>query len=97
MVMSKICTIILVIERCCSAPHHLLARGKVEPTHPDLAVDSLNLCQPHSKLSHQLPLVNLLSTFSMSVDKFICFSPLRLWSRINKWRSAWKLYSLLES
>ncbi|XP_023527597.1 carbon catabolite repressor protein 4 homolog 1-like [Cucurbita pepo subsp. pepo] len=48
-----------------SAPHHLLARGKVEPTHPDLAIDPLNLCQPHSKLSHQLPLVSAYSSFAI--------------------------------
>jgi len=42
---------------CCSAPHALLAMGKVDPSHPDLAVDPLNILRPHSKLVHQLPLV----------------------------------------
>lgn len=42
---------------CYSAPHSLLAMGKVEPLHPDLAVDPLNILRPHSKLIHQLPLV----------------------------------------
>ena len=41
----------------CSAPHALLAMGKVDPSHPDLAVDPLNILRPHSKLVHQLPLV----------------------------------------
>lgn len=44
-------------EFCCSAPHALLAMGKVDPSHPDLAVDPLNILRPHSKLVHQLPLV----------------------------------------
>lgn len=87
--------IILVIELCCSAPHHLLARGKVEPTHPDLAVDPLNLCQPHSKLSHQLPLVSLLSTLSMYVNQSVHFATLRFWSRSIKWRLVLKLSSRL--
>lgn len=42
---------------CCSAPHALLAMGKVDPSHPDLTVDPLNILRPHSKLVHQLPLV----------------------------------------
>ena len=46
-----------VIQHCCSAPHALLAMGKVDPSHPDLAVDPLNILRPHSKLVHQLPLV----------------------------------------
>lgn len=44
-------------ELCCSAPHALLAMGKVDPSHPDLTVDPLNILRPHSKLVHQLPLV----------------------------------------
>ncbi|XP_031740193.1 carbon catabolite repressor protein 4 homolog 1 isoform X2 [Cucumis sativus] len=39
-----------------SAPHSLLAMGKVEPSHPDLAVDPLNLFRPPSKLIHKLQL-----------------------------------------
>jgi CCR4-NOT transcription complex subunit 6 len=44
-------------ELCCSAPHSLLAMGKVDPSHPDLTVDPLNILRPLSKLVHQLPLV----------------------------------------
>ncbi|XP_062112260.1 carbon catabolite repressor protein 4 homolog 1-like [Humulus lupulus] len=47
-----------------SAPHALLAMGKVEPLHPDLAVDPLNILRPHSKLIHQLPLVSAYSSFA---------------------------------
>ncbi|MBA0551300.1 hypothetical protein Golob_022192, partial [Gossypium lobatum] len=44
-----------------SAPHSLLAMGKVDPLHPDLLVDPLAILRPHSKLTHQLPLVNFLT------------------------------------
>ncbi|RDY07175.1 Carbon catabolite repressor protein 4-like 2 [Mucuna pruriens] len=47
-----------------SAPHALLAMGKVDPLHPDLAVDPLNILRPHSKLVHQLPLVSAYSSFA---------------------------------
>ncbi|KAF4369018.1 hypothetical protein F8388_013347 [Cannabis sativa] len=47
-----------------SAPHSLLAMGKVEPLHPDLAVDPLNILRPHTKLLHQLPLVSAYSSFA---------------------------------
>lgn len=47
-------------EPYCSAPHALLAMGKVDPMHPDLAIDPLGILRPASKLTHQLPLVNLL-------------------------------------
>ncbi|KAK7378915.1 hypothetical protein VNO80_04364 [Phaseolus coccineus] len=47
-----------------SAPHALLAMGKVDPSHPDLAVDPLNILRPHSKLVHQLPLVSAYSSFA---------------------------------
>lgn len=47
-----------------SAPHALLAMGKVEPLHPELAVDPLNILRPHSKLIHQLPLVSAYSSFA---------------------------------
>ncbi|KAL5545401.1 hypothetical protein UlMin_005088 [Ulmus minor] len=46
-----------------SAPHSLLAMGKVEPMHQDLGVDPLNILRPHSKLIHQLPLVSAYSSF----------------------------------
>jgi len=49
---------------CCSAPHALLAMGKVDPSHPDLAVDPLNILRPHSKLIHQLPLVMYSNTWN---------------------------------
>ncbi|KAE9619497.1 putative poly(A)-specific ribonuclease [Lupinus albus] len=47
-----------------SAPHALLAMGKVDSSHPDLAVDPLNILRPHSKLAHQLPLVSAYSSFA---------------------------------
>ncbi|KAK7337375.1 hypothetical protein VNO77_17943 [Canavalia gladiata] len=50
-----------------SAPHELLAMGKVDPSHPDLAVDPLNILRPHSKLVHQLPLVSAYSSFARTV------------------------------
>ncbi|GMJ02279.1 hypothetical protein like AT3G58580 [Hibiscus trionum] len=46
-----------------SAPHSLLAMGKVDPLHPDLVVDPLAILRPHSKLTHQLPLVSAYSAF----------------------------------
>ncbi|KAG7561334.1 Endonuclease/exonuclease/phosphatase [Arabidopsis thaliana x Arabidopsis arenosa] len=46
-----------------SAPHTLLVMGKVDPSHPDLAVDPLNILRPHTKLTHQLPLVSAYSSF----------------------------------
>ncbi|XP_054803066.1 carbon catabolite repressor protein 4 homolog 1-like isoform X2 [Prosopis cineraria] len=50
-----------------SAPHALLALGKVDQTHPDLAVDPLNILRPHNKLVHQLPLVSAYSSFGRTV------------------------------
>ncbi|XP_073223966.1 carbon catabolite repressor protein 4 homolog 2-like isoform X2 [Cicer arietinum] len=50
-----------------SAPHALLAMGKVDPSHPDLTVDPLNILRPHSKLVHQLPLVSAYSSFARTV------------------------------
>lgn len=47
-----------------SAPHALLAMGKVDPMHPDLAVDPLTILRPHTKLTHQLPLVSAYSSFA---------------------------------
>lgn len=47
-----------------SAPHSLLAMGKVDQTHPDLVVDPLNILRPTSKLMHQLPLVSAYSSFA---------------------------------
>ncbi|KAH0884623.1 LOW QUALITY PROTEIN: hypothetical protein HID58_060719, partial [Brassica napus] len=46
-----------------SAPHTLLVMGKVDPLHPDLMVDPLNILRPHTKLTHQLPLVSAYSSF----------------------------------
>ncbi|KAL6555472.1 Carbon catabolite repressor protein 4 1 [Orobanche gracilis] len=46
-----------------SAPHTLLALGKVDPLHPDLAVDPLGILRPTTKLTHQLPLVSAYSSF----------------------------------
>ncbi|RZC79189.1 hypothetical protein C5167_003441 [Papaver somniferum] len=47
-----------------SAPHALLAMGKVEPMHPDLGTDPLGILRPPSKLTHQLPLVSAYSSFA---------------------------------
>ncbi|EFJ17358.1 hypothetical protein SELMODRAFT_270348 [Selaginella moellendorffii] len=47
-----------------SAPHSLLATGRVEPTHPELAIDPLGILRPASKLCHQLPLVSAYSALS---------------------------------
>jgi len=47
-----------------SAPHSLLAMGKVDPMHPDLVVDPLGILRPLSKLAHQLPLVSAYSSFA---------------------------------
>lgn len=47
-----------------SAPHLLLATGRVDPLHPDLASDPLGVLRPTSKLTHQLPLVSAYSTFA---------------------------------
>ncbi|CAL9051429.1 unnamed protein product [Musa banksii] len=47
-----------------SAPHSLLARGKVDPLHPDLAVDPFGILRLTNKLSHQLPLVSAYSSFA---------------------------------
>eukprot|EP00252_Welwitschia_mirabilis_P025063 TRINITY_DN7692_c0_g1_i1.p1 TRINITY_DN7692_c0_g1~~TRINITY_DN7692_c0_g1_i1.p1 ORF type:complete len:614 (-),score=96.22 TRINITY_DN7692_c0_g1_i1:751-2592(-) len=47
-----------------SAPHALLATGRVDPAHPDLATDPLGILRPPSKLSHQLPLVSAYSSFA---------------------------------
>ncbi|CAO2822106.1 unnamed protein product [Amaranthus hypochondriacus] len=50
-----------------SAPHALLAMGKVDPFHPDLAVDPLGILRPHTKLAHQLPLVSAYSSFARGI------------------------------
>ncbi|KAL8136213.1 carbon catabolite repressor protein 4 homolog 1-like [Apium graveolens] len=47
-----------------SAPHALLALGKVDPLHPELAVDPLGILRPANKLLHQLPLVSAYSSFA---------------------------------
>ncbi|XP_024974206.1 carbon catabolite repressor protein 4 homolog 1-like isoform X2 [Cynara cardunculus var. scolymus] len=47
-----------------SAPHALLAIGKVDPMHPDLAVDPLGILRPATKLTHSLPLVSAYSSFA---------------------------------
>ncbi|KAL1189809.1 Carbon catabolite repressor-like protein [Cardamine amara subsp. amara] len=46
-----------------SAPHSLLVMGKVDTLHPDLGVDPLGILRPHTKLTHQLPLVSAYSSF----------------------------------
>eukprot|EP00249_Psilotum_nudum_P023553 c28921_g1_i1 orf=356-2137(+) len=46
-----------------SAPHLLLATGRVDPSHPELSTDPLGILRPVSKLSHHLPLVSAYSAF----------------------------------
>ncbi|ONK65581.1 uncharacterized protein A4U43_C07F38560 [Asparagus officinalis] len=50
-----------------SASHTLLAMGKVDPMHPDLTVDPLNILRPSTKLNHQLPLVSAYSSVARMV------------------------------
>jgi CCR4-NOT transcription complex subunit 6 len=50
-----------------STPHGLLAMGKVDLMHPDLAIDPLGILRPASKLTHQLPLVSAYSSFARMV------------------------------
>ncbi|KAG2549144.1 carbon catabolite repressor protein 4 homolog 1-like isoform X2 [Panicum virgatum] len=50
-----------------SSPHGLLAVGKVDQLHPDLAIDPLGILRPPSKLNHQLPLVSAYSSFARMV------------------------------
>ncbi|EEE50951.1 hypothetical protein OsJ_31500 [Oryza sativa Japonica Group] len=50
-----------------SSPHGLLAMGKVDQLHPDLAIDPLGILRPASKLTHQLPLVSAYSSFARMV------------------------------
>ncbi|KAG9132980.1 hypothetical protein Leryth_015363 [Lithospermum erythrorhizon] len=47
-----------------SAPHALLARGRVAPNHPDMAVDPLGILQHLSNMTHNLPLVSAYSSFA---------------------------------
>ncbi|KAI5671663.1 hypothetical protein M9H77_12027 [Catharanthus roseus] len=47
-----------------SAPHALLAMGKVDAMHSDLAVDPFGILRPLTKLNHQLPLVSAYSSFA---------------------------------
>ncbi|KAL8147205.1 hypothetical protein AgCh_004795 [Apium graveolens] len=47
-----------------SAPHALLTSGKVDPLHPELALDPLGILHPANKLSHELPLVSAYSSFA---------------------------------
>ncbi|KAL1554579.1 Carbon catabolite repressor protein 4 1 [Salvia divinorum] len=51
-----------------SAPHSLLAMGKVDQQHEDLATDPLRILRPASKLTHQLPLVSAYSSFARVVS-----------------------------
>ncbi|CAK9199439.1 unnamed protein product [Sphagnum troendelagicum] len=44
-----------------SAPHSLLATGRVDAAHPDLATDPLGILRPPSKLCHSLPLTSAYS------------------------------------
>ncbi|GLT96246.1 hypothetical protein SLE2022_138870 [Rubroshorea leprosula] len=38
--------------------------GKIDPMHPDLVVDPVRILRPHSKLTHQLPLVSAYSSLA---------------------------------
>ncbi|CAM8963736.1 unnamed protein product [Rhodiola kirilowii] len=53
-----------------SAPHALLAVGKVDQAHPDLSVDPLGILRPPAKLVHQLPLVSAYSSFGRAGGGF---------------------------
>jgi CCR4-NOT transcription complex subunit 6 len=50
-----------------SAPHSLLSTGRVDPVHPDLQVDPLNILRPPSKLCHSLPLVSAYGSFGRMI------------------------------
>ncbi|KAJ3673918.1 hypothetical protein LUZ60_005910 [Juncus effusus] len=47
-----------------SAPHTLLALGKLDQMHPDLNIDPLGILRPANKLNHQLCLVSAYSSFA---------------------------------
>ncbi|PKU67690.1 Carbon catabolite repressor protein 4 like 2 [Dendrobium catenatum] len=51
-----------------SAPDALLAMGKVDQMHSNLAVDPLRILHPASKLNHKLPLVSAYSSFSRMIS-----------------------------
>ncbi|AQK65496.1 Carbon catabolite repressor protein 4 homolog 1 [Zea mays] len=55
-----------------SSPHALLAMGKVDQHHPDLAIDPLGILRPPSKLNHQLPLVSAYSAFARMIKGTNC-------------------------
>ncbi|GER57126.1 glucose-repressible alcohol dehydrogenasetranscriptional effector [Striga asiatica] len=65
-----------------SAPHTLLAMGKVDPLHPDLAVDPLGILRPTAKLTHQLPLVSAYSSFARA--GVMAYVHKLLWPRAEK-------------
>lgn len=63
----------------CSAPHSLLARGKVDPLHPDLAVDPFGILRLTNKLSHQLPLViYILCLQSLRTKSFLLLTSMHI-------------------
>jgi CCR4-NOT transcription complex subunit 6 len=47
-----------------SAAHSLLATGRVDPQHPELANDPLGILRPSSKLAHGLPLTSVYAAAS---------------------------------
>ena len=51
-----------------SAPHSLLAAGRVHASHPDLAADPLGILQPSSKLVHHLPLASAYASLSAVLE-----------------------------
>ena len=42
----------------CSSSHTLLATGRIDPLHPDLAFDPVGILRPATKFFHRLPLVD---------------------------------------
>lgn len=80
-----------ILELCCSAPHSLLAMGKVDSLHPDLVADPLGILRPHSKLTHQLPLVKYLST--MASSKYCVPFVERIFGLVEMWWFFWLMHN----
>ncbi|XP_020675463.1 carbon catabolite repressor protein 4 homolog 2-like [Dendrobium catenatum] len=75
-----------------SAPHALLAMGKVDQMHSNLAVDPPGILHPASKLNHKLPLVSAYSSFSrmISVGPSLEQHRIKMDSTIYKSNTGWK-------
>lgn len=78
-----------------SAPHALLAMGKIDAHHPDLTVDPISILRPYTKYTHQLPLVWPTVTCSSTWHLFIaCKSYQYMWlilSRLVHIHPLWEL------